>query len=112
MTSQTIHIEQDAIDTMEPLAQEFLEKVLGMDANCVLLTDLSSLSDFTGEGDLPDGLNRIRETGTRREFCKAWDLWVLQRVQERFEVRCERTTSPMVELLASIENARKLQTVH
>ena len=107
-----LQIEQDTVDTLAPLAQEFLEKVLSMDAAQVLLTDLSSLSDFTGQGELPSNLQALANAAAYKDFCRAWDRWVLERVQVTFGIRVERTTAPLVQLLVAIEESRKPRTLH
>lgn len=112
MSNPKIHIEQDVIDTLEPVGREVLDKLLSMDWDKCLLTDLSSLSDFTGNGDTPAELQALATRATYQEYCLAWDAWLLARFEQLYGFRPQSTTTPLVQLLSRIEEARKPQQLH
>ena len=85
---------QDGIDQFDALAREFLPAILGHDFDEVMITDESSLSDFSG----------FRET--REEF-DAWERKVLQRIEDRYGVRPLDSGIHLVDLFRDIELHRR-----
>jgi hypothetical protein len=92
--------DSEVIDAMEPLAREFLDKVLDLDLDSCLITDESSLSDFAPRG-LPEGL--VAEGATYAQTLDAWDAWILGRVEHHFGHRPQTTGQTLVVILAAIE---------
>ena len=64
---------QDGVEQFEALAREFLPAILGCDFDETIITDESSVSDFSGF------------CGTREKY-EAWEQKILQRIEDRHDV--------------------------
>lgn len=85
---------QDGIEQFEAVAREFLPAVLGYDYDDVMLTDMSSLGDFCGRCET-------------REAFDAWEVKVLQRIEDRYDVRPLDSGILIVDLFRDIELQRR-----
>lgn len=97
----------DAIDQFEDTGRRFLAEVLNMSWSACLLTDESTLSDFSGRGPcgpLPEG--------TLEEYHAAWDAWVIERIEGTYGVRIANTSVTLVDLFRKLEAAARQSTVH
>lgn len=106
--SNIVVCEQDLIDTYSALADEFLQDILGMSLDRVLITDESSLSDFSFSGQ-PEGT--LPEHGTLSQLHDAWDAWVVPRVCERYGIEPFKTNIRLVALFEAI-TAHQRKQVH
>jgi hypothetical protein len=88
---------QDGVEQFEALAREFLPAMLGCDFDETIITDESSVSDFSG----------FCET---REKYEAWEQKVLQRIEDRFGVRPGSAGVKLVDLFRDIELHRHAST--
>jgi len=93
--------EQDHIDDYAPEAREFFCHILGKDFDACLVTDESSLSDFSFSG-VPEGV--IPEQGTLQECYRAWDNWVLSAISRRYGIEDIKTR---IRLLALFDRIRR-----
>lgn len=97
---QNLIIQQETIDSFEATAKAFLKQVLNLDADQVLLTDESQLSDFTFSGEFSADMNL-----PRRELYRAWDSWVLAKVQQQYPQLGDITVKmKLVDIFWRIEN--------
>jgi hypothetical protein len=105
--------EQDLIDEIEnsPECVALFEKVLGRSPFDCLLTDLSSLSDFTGSGVPLDSKPSV-EGGSYSDYCRAWDAWVLARIEQEFGVRLSSTTLTLIQVVTQLQQASKRPTLN
>ena len=88
---------QDGVDQFEALAREFLPAILGCDIDETIITDESSLSDFSG----------FCET---REKYEAWEQKILQRIGDRFGERPGSAGVKLVDAPATERGSRRLDT--
>lgn len=72
-------IQQDAIDSFESTGRVFLQRVLGLSWDDVLVTDLSELSDFRFRGDFDADV-----ATPYKELCRSWNSWVLSKVRAEY----------------------------
>jgi hypothetical protein len=95
---------RDRIDAFGELANEFVREILGLPR--ALMTDESTLSDFSGYGPEdqhdPEGL----DDEAHREF---WDKWIVERVCGRYRIEPFPVTIPMLQLFKRIQRAIALQ---
>jgi len=108
--TQVVVAEQDDVTRHRCIAKEFLASVLGLDADKVLLTDESQLSDF-----FPSGLGLTKqelEALSYQELLQRWDRWVVERVRQQFAVQDVYATMPLTALFEVIEDSRKPPAVH
>ncbi len=105
-----IHIERDVIDEFEEVLGEVLSRVLGLEPQAVLLTDLSQLSDFSGTG-LPS--EQTQGCSSLAALYDAWDRWVIERLVAEFELDAE-VLSPRMRMLdlAMLIEAGRNRTTH
>lgn len=103
-------VEQDLIESVEtqPLFIELFTKVLDKHPSECLLTDLSTLSDFTGCG-MP--WTDAEEALSYKEYVAAWDQWAIRKVYTEFKVKLDRTTYTLLQVYAMLEAPRP-PTVH
>jgi hypothetical protein len=107
MNKPAIQIDQCQIDAFQSISVAFLQVVLALDRDKVMLTDLSDLSDFCYSGDLPAGL---LDTGRApRELVATWDKWVITRVQEHYGITLTTTMVNLVWLFNQIELSQTAQ---
>lgn len=108
MTALTI--EQDLIDSYNDEARDFLQKILGMDLDSVLLTDLSELQDFrfSGEFDASQCDDSLDLKGLGRE----WDRWVLQRIHAAYGLELKSARIGLIALFEQLRAEAAPQTVH
>jgi hypothetical protein len=91
--SPVTYAPRNRIDAFEELAEDFVHEVLGLP--WALMTDESSLSDFSGCG--LDGRDDL--TGLDDEAHRAfWDEWVVECVCQRYRVEAFPVTISMVQL--------------
>ena len=95
--SRITFAEQDGVDQFELLAREFLPAILGYDFDDTMITDESSPSDFCGWCET-------------REAFDAWEIKVLQRIEDRYGVRPSDTHIHLVDLFREIELHRRAGT--
>lgn len=95
--------EQDHIDDYAAEAREFFHHILGKDFDACLVTDESSLSDFSFSG-APDGV--IPEQGTLQECYRAWDNWVLSAISRRYGIEDIKTRIRLLTLFDRIRRDR------
>ncbi len=109
--SALLLVEQDLIDTvtLTPQCAALFEDVLGRNVSDCLLTDLSTLSDFTGSGMPADPANDVLDY---RDYCRAWDRWVLDRIEQVFGVRIERTTLTFIQIVERLTQAQLVPTLN
>lgn len=101
--------DQDEIDAFEEVGRAFLREVLDLDWDQCLLTDMSSLSDFSICG-LPS--DRMPSGDNLDAVYDAWDAWVVPEIAMRYSVSLTTTSISLVYLFRQIEAVRKDQTVH
>lgn len=102
LTKEIEIAEQDLIDSVGPIAAEFFEKVLDLDMSEMLLTDLSSLRDFSFSG--LDELNEGRpESATLSECHDYWDSKVIEKIKAVFGLELSSTRISLIELFAKLE---------
>ncbi len=98
--SPTIHIcDQDFIDDYAAEGRVFFTRVLGMDFDKCLLTDDSSLSDFSFSGQ-PEGT--LPKDATLNECYDAWDRWVLSEIERHYGIRGIKTSIRLLTLFEQI----------
>lgn len=88
---------QDGVAQFEAVAREFLPAILGCDFDETIITDESSVSDFSG----------FCET---REKYEAWEQRILQRIGDRFGARPGSAGVKLVDLFRDIELQRRGST--
>lgn len=93
---------QDEVDAFESTARNFLADVLGMSFDSVLLTDLSSLSDFCPNGVDADTFTPEMSWSQVR---KAWASQIIEKVRERHGIADVDVDEPLVALFRRIEAA-------
>jgi len=99
---------QDRIELYEATARDFFGRVLDMNYDECLVTDLSALSDFSSCG-LPDD---HPETETLEQLYAAWDVWVTAKVREVYGIHLETTAILFVDLFEQIEQMRASVRLH
>lgn len=106
----SLTIEKDLIDSYNAEAQDFLQKILGMSLDSVLLTDLSDLQDFrfSGEFDASQCDDSLDLKGLGRE----WDRWVVQRINATYDLGLKSANIGMIALLEQLRSKSMPQTVH
>ena len=97
----------DGIDQFEATGRRFLAEVLDMSWDQCLLTDESTLSDFSGSG--PCGL---MPEDSLEEYYAAWDAWVLERIENLYGVRQETTSVLLVDFLRTLETQGRPAVTH
>lgn len=107
MNKPAIQIDQCQIDAFQSISVAFLQVVLALDSDKVMLTDLSDLSDFCYSGDMPAGL--MDKTLPARDLVAAWDKWVIARVLTFYGITLTTTVVNLVWLFNQIELSRKVQ---
>lgn len=90
------------IEDFEAFGAPFLEGILGLIWHETLLTDETTLADFTGEG-LP--LEIQKQAATPQELDALWNQWVIVRIEEMFGMAPESTSVRLVELFTQLESA-------
>lgn len=93
---------QDEVDAFESTARKFLADILEMSFDSVLLTDLSSLSDFC-----PNGVDDATFTPEMSwsQVRKAWTPQIIEKVRERYGIADVDVDEPLVALFRRIEAA-------
>lgn len=95
---------RDRIDAFGELANEFVREILGLP--WALMTDESTLSDFSGCGmDTLSDLEGL-DDDAHRAF---WEKWVVERVCGRYRIEPFSVTISMVQLFERIEGATPVQ---
>lgn len=103
-----IEIDQDLIDSYQEEALDFFAKVLDMDADKVLLTDESSLSDFSFHG-VP--MPSIDEPLTLRQRNKLWDDRLLAKVESIYGLKLASTTDRLIVVFEQLRQCAKPPTL-
>lgn len=104
--------EQDVIETFGPIAKEFFFKVLEMDMSAMLLTDSSSLSDFSFSGPAEFHAGRS-DSASLKDAYSYWDAKVIAKVKEVFGLEIATTRLPLIELFSKLEILKATQeTLH
>lgn len=98
-----MHVEQDVIDSMEPLLSEFLALMFDFRPGQCMVTDISSLNDFVPRG-MPTG--SAPDDASYAQVLDAWDAWALNEVEQRFGVRPARTSDTLLVILDAIQRHR------
>lgn len=104
-----ILIEQDVIDSFCDIAGSFFRDILDMDAERVLLTDLSTLSDFSFSGDYKSDLPDSAALG---EMYADWDRWVLSRIKQQYGVCGVKPNTSLLVLFEAIRANNRPFPVH
>lgn len=81
MQKQQVQIVVDNISGYPAITRDFLAKIFQMDAQEVLVTDLSTLSDF-----FPRGSFVVPEDASHKECLVAWDKWLEEAVRTEYGV--------------------------
>lgn len=102
--SSLTYASRDRINAFGELANEFLREILGLP--WALMTDESSLSDFSGCGLDTQSDLEVLDDDAHRAF---WEKWVVERVCSRYRIEPFPVTIPMVQLFERIERATPLQ---
>jgi hypothetical protein len=101
-------VERDRIDAYEETGRRFMSEILDMDWDGVILTDGCRLSDFSFCG-MPEDL----EIGpSLSSSYRAWDAWVIEKIESVFSVRLEKTTVSMIDVFDRIEKRPSLALRH
>ena len=106
--SQQLEIDQDLIDGYAAEAQDFFEKIFGMDAEQVLLTDESSMSDFSFRG-VP--MPCLDEDYTLRQLNAIWDERILAKVEQTYGLELTRTTDTLIVVFEQLRQLAKPRTL-
>lgn len=114
---------QFKIDDYDVIAKDFLIKILGLKFEEVLITDLSSLSDFCGCGwsdeesdnaensinifNLDLNLTEKEKVKLRyRAYCNKWKKWVIVKINETYGIDVVSASIPLVELFEEIRKSQ------
>lgn len=109
---QLAPIDAEVIDAYESTGRLFFADVLGMDWDAVLVTDLSTLSDFSTHG-MPDELKTASPAADSWEsLCDEWDAWVIPIIRSKYGIDLEHTALRLVTLFERIESAPKAALRH
>ena len=107
--SKTVTIAtQDRIDLYEVTATDFFRSVLDMEYSECLVTDESSLSDFSSCG-MPDEL--ADSTTGLKELYAAWRVWVAPVIKARYGLDDVESSILLVDLFEKIEQQRRAPRV-
>lgn len=93
--------EQDLILGVGEIGADFFQRVLSMDINAVLLTDESSLSDFSFCGNY--GFADSDPSQTLNQAYKQWDAWMISKIQEEYDLELTTTRVLLITLFAQLE---------
>jgi hypothetical protein len=104
-----ISIEQGFIETFGDIAGPFFKDILGMDSEKVLLTDLSSLSDFSLSGEYKSNL---LASASLNSLYLEWDHWVLNRIEQHYGLTGLKPNTSLLMLFQEIREKRKLVLLH
>lgn len=110
MPTPQLLVEQDQIGQFEDTAHAFFRTVFHKDADQVLITDLSELSDFCLMGPLPEGT--LDTSKPYPELVRAWDNWAIAAVKQHYGITLATTCVYLVTLFHQIEQARQRLTLH
>jgi hypothetical protein len=91
---------QDEIDLYESIARPFLHEILEVDLSECLITDESNLSDFAWCG-YPE--SESGDDDTVDEPDSVWDVWVVAKVCDKYQIEPFETSIRLVELFRRIE---------
>lgn len=91
-----IVFENDRIDAFDDTVRQFMSRILDMAPSTYLVTDKSTLSDFTFCG------------GSDLETPDEWDDWVIARVKAVYGIII-RVDMTLVDICTAIEEAKPLQ---
>lgn len=100
-------VETECIELFDDVVEDFLERILGMQVDSVLVTDLSTLSDFSFSGPYR---SKLPAGASLRELFNEWDAWVVQRIAMVYGIPDARPNMRLIELFARIESLST--TVH
>lgn len=103
-TTREYNILQCQINDFQKTGAQFMHDVLGMDYECVMVTDLSDLSDYAYSGMPAGALDTSRPL---KELTAAWDKWAIARVQELYGITLTTTVVNLVWLFNQIELSTK-----
>lgn len=105
MTTPALVITQDLCSNVGPIGCAFFEQVLGHALSSVFITDESSLSDFSFSGDGgPVLAQMLKDPGTSLQaYYRAWDQWVLAKIEEDYGLKLPSTRVLLVTLFAQLE---------
>jgi hypothetical protein len=103
-------VDQDQITQFDDVAHAFFRTVFHKDADEVLITDLSELSDFCFLGPLPEGtLDTARPYA---ELVAAWDRWAIAAVERAYGITLPSTRVYLVALFHQIEQHSAAPVLH
>ena len=91
---------QDAIDSYESIAREFLQEILEVELSECLITDESNLSDFTRCGHPK---SESDDDQSANEPADVWDAWVVAKICDKYLIEPFETNIRLVELFRRIE---------
>lgn len=101
--------EQDKINDYNEEAEDFFEKILDMKYEDCLVTDESSLSDFSSCG-LPENMGK--EATSLKELYSVWRGWVKEKIKDVYGISVEETNINLITLFEKIRNRKNLPTLH
>ena len=101
MTEKKITVaSQDHIELYESTARRFFREVLDYDFDDCLITDESTLSDFSSCG-LPEEL--ADTAPSLKALYAIWDEWVLNELRTRYALEYTTTAVPLLRVFCDIE---------
>lgn len=109
---QLLIAEHDVIETLTHVAEPFFNEILGMELDDCLVTDDSTLSDFSFCG-MPTAPSELEhDTPDLRSLYQRWDDHVLSLIQQKYGITLESTVITLVQLFVRIDEKGRPATVH
>ena len=102
-------VEQDIIDQYEHVAEPFFAQVLGIQYGDFLITDESTLSDFS-MSNLPP--KAIPPRASYKDTLALWDAHMKKKIRECFGIEVSTTTVRLVDLFQRIDVNLLRPTLH
>jgi len=102
-------VEQDLIDQYEHVAEPFFAKVLGLEYGQWLISDESTLSDFS-MSNLPQ--RAIPPKASYKDSLALWDVHMKNKIRECFGIEVASTAVRLVDLFQRIDVTLCKPTLH